>query len=215
MTAPPGPWRPWRLWQPWQPLIGKIVLTLWLPATIVVGVYMLAGHLTSLPAPNLNDRQITDGLGALFPSAAGSARVVHVLYERCGCSSRVAEELLTRKPLAQSHEAVVMVYDDEKTIDRERIQRLLSAGFLVATLSIKDAAERLHVVAVPLLLVVDGQGRVRYAGGYTARRESPRLEDARIVAEVGAGRSPPPLPVFGCAVAAELQKTLDPLGLKY
>ena len=140
---------------------------------------------------------------------------MHVLYERCGCSSRVAETLLARGARADLRELVIIVDDDEKTIDPARVAALRARKFPVALLSTKAVAERLHVVAVPLLMIVDAGDRIRYAGGYTTRRESRVIEDARVIAEVTAGRQPEPLPIFGCAVAASLQRTLDPLRLKY
>jgi hypothetical protein len=194
---------------------GRMALALWVPLAVVPGVYLLAGHLTSLPAPQAGDTVLTSNLDALFPATTHALRAVHVLYERCGCSSRVAETLLARGARADLREVVIIVDDDEKTIDPARVAALRAHGFPVALLSTKAAAERLHVMAVPLLMVVGADDRIRYAGGYTARRESRVIEDARVIAEVTAGRVPDPLPIFGCAVASSLQKALDPLGLKY
>ena len=78
-----------------------------------------------------------------------------------------------------------------------------------------EVAARLHVQAVPFLVVFDADDRVRYAGGYTSARERPDLQDDRLIAEVQAGGSPAALPVFGCATTSELQQKLDPFGLKY
>jgi hypothetical protein len=194
---------------------GKIALLLWVPLAVIPGVSLLAGHLTSLPAPQSGDTVLTTNLDALFPTTTHTLRAVHVLYERCGCSARVAQTLLARGARADVRELVIIVGDDEKTIDPVRVAALRARNFPVALLSTKAAAERLHVVAVPLLMIVDAGDRIRYAGGYTNRSESRVIEDARVIAEVTAGRQPDPLPIFGCAVAASLQRTLDPLRLKY
>ena len=195
--------------------LGRVALGLWVPLALIPGVYALAGHLTTLPAPAASDAKVGEGVTTLFPTLARSERAIHVLYERCGCSSRVATKIMAQGSRGPVREAVIMVDDDERGIDQSRLERLRSAGFLVAAMSTRAVAERLHVAAVPLLLIVDADDRVRYAGGYTVGRDSPQLEDRRILAEVSAGGSPSPLPVFGCAVATDLQRALDPLGLKY
>jgi hypothetical protein len=108
-----------------------------------------------------------------------------------------------------------VVSDDVAATDRAAISRLEAAGFPVVTLATTEVADRLHVQAVPLLVIVDGTDRVLYAGGYTAGRDDPRLQDQRLIAEAEASRAPAALPIFGCATASALQKQLDPFGIKY
>jgi hypothetical protein len=193
---------------------GRVVLAFWAAASLLVGSYTLAGHLIDLPAPRSGDPVLAGGLRALFPGARSSLWAAHVLYDRCGCSARVDQALRRRGPLAGVRETVVIVADQPAQIDGGRVEDLRRAGFAVATLSSRDAARRLHVRAVPLLVILDDRDQVRYAGGYTGR-ERTQLEDERLIADVRADRTPEALPIFGCATSNDLQKQIDPLGIKY
>jgi hypothetical protein len=208
--------------------MSKGLLTVWAVVSALIGAYILGGHLTTLPAPDAGDPVLAQGLRALFPpdtfgaDAPAPLTAIHVLYERCGCSGRVAEALRARGPRPSLREAVVMLSDDPAPSGTSLpppsgtlVTALGAAGFPVVTLRSAEVEERLHVQAVPFLVVLDAGDRVRYAGGYTATRERPDLQDDRLITEVRAGRSPAALPVFGCATASALRQKLDPLGLKY
>jgi hypothetical protein len=56
---------------------------------------------------------------------------------------------------------------------------------------------------------------MRYAGGYFNHPAALFPQDAGIHAELAQGATPKPLPVYGCAVSASLQKKVDPLGIVY
>jgi hypothetical protein len=211
--------------------LSTVVLGLWAVLSVVVVGYTLGAHLTRLPAPPASDPALARGLRALFPAIGGrlpggvgggprDLLVVHVLYDRCGCSARVGKSLELRGARLGVREMVLVVSDDVGAdgvagTDWPAISRLKAAGFPVVTLATTEVADRLHVQAVPLLVIVEGPDRVLYAGGYTDGRDDPRLQDQRLIAEAGAGRAPAALPIFGCATASALQKQLDPLGIKY
>jgi hypothetical protein len=206
--------------------LSTVVLGVWAAVSVVLVGSMLGAHLTRLPAPSASDPALARGLRALFPAtdphltggASGGNRellAVHVLYDRCGCSARVGKSLALRGVRPGVREAVLVVSDDLAATDRPAISRLEAAGFPVVTLATTEVADRLHVQAVPLLVLVDGTDRVLYAGGYTSGRDDPRLQDGRLIAEAQASRAPAALPIFGCATASALQKQLDPLGIKY
>ena len=74
-------------------------------------------------------------------------------------------------------------------------------------------AVRYQVKAVPLLVVLSEGGHVRYAGGYTTRKQGPEPRDVSIIERARAVESVEALPVFGCAVAEELRTRLDPTGV--
>jgi hypothetical protein len=208
--------------------LSTVVLGVWAALSVVLVGYTLGAHLTRLPAPAASDPALARGLRELFPAtgapppggAGGVPRdllAVHVLYDRCGCSARVGKSLALRgvRPGAGVREVVLVVSDDVAATDRAATSRLEAAGFPVVTLATTEVADRLHVQAVPLLAIVDGTDRVLYAGGYTAGRDDPRLQDQRLIAEAEASRAPAALPIFGCATASALQKQLDPFGIKY
>jgi len=209
-----------------QGFLSRAVLGSWAAVSVVVVGYTLGAHLTSLPAPVSSDPALVDGLRALFPSslvprapgARSGARdllAVHILYDRCGCSSRVGKSLVARGARPGVREVVLLVSDDLLAADRTTVAHLEAAGFPVVNLTTSDLAERLHVQAVPLLAIVGGASGLLYVGGYQDRQDSPRLEDQRLIAEAEAEHHPAPLPIFGCAIAVALQKRLDPFGLKY
>jgi hypothetical protein len=210
-----------------QGYLSRAALGLWAALSVVVVGYTLGAHLTSLPAPASSDPALVNGLRALFPSslvphhAAGTGSgerdllVVHILYDRCGCSSRVGKSLVARGARSGVREVVLLVSDDPATTDHTSVAQLEAAGFPVVNLSTSALAERLHVQAVPLLVIVGGAGRLLYVGGYQDRQDSPRIEDQRLIGEAEADHSPAPLPIFGCATAAGLQRRLDPFGIKY
>ena len=63
--------------------------------------------------------------------------------------------------------------------------------------------------------MVDPAGVVRYAGGYTARKQGLELRDRQILGDLMASGTTPLLPLYGCAVSKRLQAILDPIGIKY
>ncbi len=75
-------------------------------------------------------------------------------------------------------------------------------------------AELYEIDAAPLLVAIDPEGRVRYAGGYTDRKQGPDVRDRQILDALQRGDVVQPLPLYGCAVSKQLRRTLDPLGLK-
>ena len=70
-----------------------------------------------------------------------------------------------------------------------------------------------RVFAIPVDSAGPAAGEVRYAGGYTERKQALFPRDREIVAALRAGDEVTPLPVFGCAVSNELKRTINPLRL--
>jgi hypothetical protein len=60
-----------------------------------------------------------------------------------------------------------------------------------------------------MLIALDPEGRIRYAGGYTERKQGPVIDDTRILSEVRLEAAPPSLPLFGCAVSDRLRRQLS------
>ena len=134
------------------------------------------------------------------------------LADGCRCSGRVVEHLLGREPGGAVAEAVVLV--SEGPDEPRRAAALRTAGYGVEVLSAAGVEARYGVEAAPLLVVADPSGVVRYAGGYTDRKQSLVLRDREVMASLLAGRTPARLPTYGCAVSARLRRDLSPWPLR-
>ena len=189
--------------------VGRAVLVVWaLVCTLGAGA-LLAFHLLSLPVPPIDDPVLTQALAAnQTVDERGHWRVVHVLYARCPCSKQILSSLIEAGP-AEVAERVVLV--DDST---DLTARLITAGFRVDRLTHAELGARWHIEAAPLLLVADDAGRVRYAGGYTERKQGPILDTHALVAALRRGAPRSTLPLFGCATSQELQSLIDPLHIK-
>jgi hypothetical protein len=187
----------------------SVGLAVWFVAMLLVGATLLGRHLLALPRPGAEDAAFARSIATLrTPGDAGRWMAVHVLYADCGCSRRIVEHLLVTDRPKDVSERVLLVGTD---VDLE--SRLTARGFPVTHVAPADLSERFGVQAVPLFVVAGPDGGVRYAGGYTARKQGPEPRDLDILADARAGRPVDPLPVFGCAVSRQLQSTLNPLGL--
>jgi hypothetical protein len=199
-------------------MVGRAALGLWGLGILVVGASLMAGHLVSLPAPKVTDSRLRSSLGAGPGVVQGRWSAHHVLYQSCGCSQRVLAHLLERRARPDLVETVVYVRDPSSSDVTERDSvsakvRLVGFGFEASTPA--ELESRYAVESAPFLLVGDGSGGVRYAGGYTERSGSKQIEDIAIIDGLKAGRKMAALPVFGCAVSSRVQEAIDPLGLKY
>jgi hypothetical protein len=105
----------------------------------------------------------------------------------------------------------VLLVDGGPTLE----DRLLAAGYEVERLHPLELRARYAIESVPLLVVASPTDDVLYIGGYTSQKQGPDIRDTRIIDDAIRGGTTAPLPLFGCAVSRNLQKTLDPLGLKY
>jgi hypothetical protein len=188
--------------------LGRVGLSAWFIAMVAVCGTLLGRHLIALPRP-ANDAALAQAMSSLRGSdGAGRWMTVHVLYADCPCSKLVAEHVLAGGRPGGVIERVLLIGRDA---DLEA--KFGAMGLPVTTVSEDEAATRFHVVAAPTLVVVAPDGTVRYAGGYTARKQGPSPQDLTILASARAGRDVAPLPIFGCAVSARLRHSLNPLGL--
>jgi len=119
-----------------------------------------------------------------------------------------ADHLLAAPRPAGVAERVLLVGRDEALASD-----LARAGLGVVFVTPEELASRFRIEAAPLLVVSDPRDTVRYAGGYTDRKQSLAVRDLELIAAARAGRARDPLPLYGCAVSASLRSTVNPLGL--
>jgi len=185
------------------------VFAVWAASMVLVGAYLMAGHLIALPVPSASASELTTGLEASRARGEHGYFALHVLYDKCGCSQRIADHLLVRGPRADVAERVALVGGDPVLADRLRAR-----GFSVELTSSPDVERRYGITSVPTLAVMDPSNVVKYVGGYTATKRGPAIADDDVLDAVVRGEAPPSMPVFGCAISRELSKSTDPLGVR-
>ncbi len=204
-------------------LIARVALILWMP-TVAFGVgSLMVGHWAPLPMPEAGENaKLTTALRELItqpsdpgtqdPRTNGRWSLVHVLFEGCGCSRNVQEYLLAADRETSAEEWVLLVAS--KTNSRWH-SALRAQGFRTSIVSAEGLLTKFGIEAAPLFAVLDPEQRLRFVGGYTARKQSLAYQDIAALDALRSGLAPSPLPVFGCGVSNALQSALDPLGLKY
>jgi hypothetical protein len=190
---------------------ARVAIVVWAGLSLIVGATLMVGHWSTLPTPAADDSELRAALASLRPSSADASWLaVHVLYSKCRCSQRVIDHLVTTDRPADLDETVLLAGADEGLERRVR-----DAGFHVVVVEPRELATRFHVESAPLFVVLDSHDAVRYAGGYTDRRQGYAVLDLDILNALRQGRPASRLPLFGCGVTKELQQLLDPLGVKY
>lgn len=184
----------------------RLALGAWGSALLFVCATLLAGHFYTLPLPERDSPRLAQGIDA--PDDAWSA--VHVLYAECSCSARIVEHLFASERPSGLRERLLVVGERE-----EWRERAVTAGLDYETTTRARLVEELGIEAAPLLVVADPSGRVRYAGGYTDRKQGPRIRDLELIAALRDERETDAIPLYGCAVSRSLQQAFDPLGLRY
>lgn len=183
---------------------AKLGLTFWFGAMLLVGSSLLGRHLLALPAPPVN----LEAIARLRAPGESGLMTVHVLYASCRCSQRVAEHLLDTARVAAANEHVLFVGQDD-----ELERRFAAKGFLLHHVESQELRNAYGIEAAPSFVVIARDGTVRYAGGYTARKQGLDWRDLAIIADAKADISTASIPVYGCAVSKELKSTVNPLGV--
>jgi hypothetical protein len=184
-----------------------LLLTAWAGVALVALSSLAVPHMAPMPQAQREARLA----GALLElrTERRARFLVHVIAADCSCTQRLFEHLLARGPFAGAEEVIVFVGED--AVKRDAATR---AGFRYTTLDAAELARRFGLESAPVLFAFDGES-LRYAGGYFNHPSTLVALDADIAHRVTAGESPPPLPVYGCAVSDRLRKAVDPLGIVY
>jgi hypothetical protein len=182
----------------------------WVPLATLLGASLMATHWYTLPLPDPQDPQTLAALARL--RGDGDAQrwlVVHVLYASCRCSGAVVQHLVDTPRPRELAERILLV-GSEPGVDA----MLAGSALAVVRVSPDELAHDYGIAAAPMLLVVDPDGRLRYRGGYTDRKQGADIRDLEIIERLRAQDTVPPLPMFGCAVSEQLRALLDPLGVR-
>ncbi len=187
---------------------GRVLIGAWL-ALALLGIASLGvSHTAPMPNPTPQER-LTHALLDLR-TRSDSMLLVHVIYANCSCTERLFKHLVERRAMRGVDETILFVGDDAAKKARAR-----GAGYRFATVTPAELGTRFGLEVAPVMFAFTREGRLAYAGGYFDRPAAVVALDERIVSEVEHGATAEPLPVYGCAVSAELQKSVDPLGIVY
>lgn len=194
-----------------RPLVSRPLLLAWGVLGLAVGATLTLAHAYSLPQPDRGDASLQRAIADLRRSQRPERWLAaHFLYPRCRCSQRISEHLLSDPRPDDVKDVVVLIGHDPELEERFRRQKIA-----VQNVEPEALHERFGVEAVPLLVVSDPNGTLRYVGGYTERKQGPLIRDAVILAELQRDdTSPTELPLYGCPATEELRRVRDPLGLR-
>ncbi len=168
-----------------------------------MGASLLAKHVVALPVSVAGVRLASSVHQLRAPQSAGKWLAVHVLYSECRCSQRVVAHLSSSvRPTGWDEEVL--------WVGPGALDPVLASRFRVRRLSSVELAH-LGIDSAPLMIVASPDDEIRYAGGYSQRKQAPALDDLRILAD-SRRQVVASLPVFGCAVSERLRRQFAGLG---
>lgn len=189
-------------------------IMVWAAACVVVGTYLLATHLLTMPAPAPTDPVLHRGIAARRGAhQLDRWLVLHVVFDECVCSQRVLDHLLADPRPPGLAERIVLV-TEHRAARAAWIAAIPAHGFELDVVTPEQLVAEYHIEAAPMLVIVDPQDTVRYVGGYTPRKQAADVRDIVVIAAVQRGELVEPLPTFGCAIGRALNSRLDPLGIR-
>jgi hypothetical protein len=183
-----------------------VVLGLWGTASLFLMATLSASHLATYRLPE--ELEALRAFASAQRTTPGRQLVVHVIPETCSCTNGLFDHLLRRGPRPGTDERVVFVDPDGR-----RRARAVAAGYGFTALGSGIVVDSLGLQAAPVLLVLDGEDRLRYAGGYFDHPAAVDPLDVEVLDALAGEGHATPLPVFGCALDEALQRAVDPLGL--
>jgi hypothetical protein len=189
-------------------------LIAWVSVCLLLGTYLLASHLLTLPAPAPSDLVLHHEIAARRRADQRDRwLVLHVVLDECKCSQRVLDHLLADGRPPGVAERIVLV-SEHGTAATASVAAIAAHGFELDVVTPEQLVAEYHIEVAPLLVVVDPYDTVRYVGGYTPRKQAADVRDLAVIAAVQRGEAVEPLPTFGCAIGRALSSKLDPLGIR-
>ena len=185
--------------QPW--LLAGLVL--WAGLALVAMASLGARHTAAMPARH-NQVAPPDLHSAFARLQADSSQrlLVHVIATDCSCAQRLTRHLLQRPRLAGTVEVLLLVGPDATWRPLAE-----ATGVAVHRVDAATLQQRYGLDAAPVLVALAPGGRIDYIGGYFDHPAALHPLDESIHARwVGAGGAPAALPVYGCAVSADLRR---------
>ena len=187
---------------------GKALLVVWVVVVSVALGSLGVTHMAAMPRPDDESRVARAALALRRDASADF--LVHVIYAGCSCTNRLFAHLVERKPFPGANEVILFVGADSAT--RHAAER---AGYSFRSVTAEEMGATFGLDVAPVMLAFDSAGTLRYIGGYFDRPAAVTALDEQIRRRILAGASPDPLPVYGCAVDAALQRKVDPFGVVY
>jgi len=188
-----------------------LFIALWVGVISLVVGYIHSWHIIDLK-PNKN---LSLAFNEMIPEVTEEFGVIHFLTPLCSCSEQIFKHLIERGPLNKEKEVVILINDAKEIFATSLKER----GFQVNLISTDKLSEDFKnaVQGVPLLVIYEGEKKVRYAGGYYEKAITPftKIDIEKFTNSLRSGRDIASLPIVGCAVSEEYKKILDPFGLKY
>lgn len=192
--------------------IKIFVFLIWFVGLSVPLSFLHSFHSMSLPKDDVNLKAIEAVPRDLMSTKKWEA--FHFLTPKCLCSNSIGSYLYKRGLLDPENleEFVIIVGNNV-----ELKEKLSEKGFHVREISEQSLKSEFNITGVPLLMFKDSKGSVYYQGGYASSNinKGTAFQDKKLYAAIQTGLAADALPKIGCAVSKELQKKLDPFGLKY
>lgn len=146
-----------------------------------------------------------------------SWQIIHFLGGECQCSEYLVDYLVKRGPSKEFHEKII-VFDDKKDFYKP----LIGAGFNVKSLEYEKVSRENKPEGIPLLVIANPGGKVKYEGGYAEQMLNPmtKIKDIEMankykLAAKENRREVASYPAYGCYMSKKYRKWLDPAGMKY
>lgn len=188
----------------------KILCFSWIVVISSIMLYMHSWHQISF---NFSESNFSKS-DILNQIELAENNLIHIVAPACGCSNVVLRMLTENSRPNSKVKEFVFLIDGGDALEAELDKR----GYIVKTFdSFKMNQDKETLFsAVPMLIRVNSNKDILYAGGYSNSLVSPlsKKEIQRHIASVKNSKIDNKK-IKGCAVSEKYQQLLDPMGIKY